>query len=296
MILDYSRSRAMFSFKTDQNNKKSKMDSIRFDCRTCHRDFSTSRVKDRHEKDCFKYVEFLLEKYCMKCEKTYKSIGGAREHVRLVHKEEFYGKVKDIVPDPDSGCKVIIEPLKYCCFPCGKAFDFAWEFELHRSRHHRDFGNVEYLSSLGKSQTATVIKDADIGVANSNRDAECLKAAMDAKFETDTKIEDDTREEDSPAPGVPADQVDPMILSKLFKCPICLGYLATRQQVMLNFDLLHFDEIFFSINALLPIFDLPLQAEYHVARFHQISQQHQIRMGLEIKEHSIENGYLTASM
>merc|ERR1711862_879144 len=45
---------------------------------------------------------------------------------------------------------------------------------------------------------ATVIKDADIGVANSNRDAgikeaECLKAAMDAKFETDTKIEDDTR-------------------------------------------------------------------------------------------------------
>ena len=43
-----------------------------------------------------------------------------------------------------------------------------------------------------------MIKDADIGVANSNRDAgikeaECLKAAMDAKFETDTKIEDDTR-------------------------------------------------------------------------------------------------------
>ena len=163
------------------------------------------------------------------------------------------------------------------------------------------FDNVEYLSSLGKSRTATVIKDADIGVANSNRDAgikeaECLKAAMDAKFETDTKIEDDTREEDSPAPGVPADQVDPMILSKLFKCPICLGYLATRQQVMLNFDLLHFDEIFFSKNVLLPIFGFVFQAEYHVARFHQISQQHQIRMGLEIKEHSIENGYLTASM
>jgi len=60
------------------------------------------------------------------------------------------------------------------------------------------FDNVEYLASLGKSRTATVIKDADIGVANSNRDAgikeaECLKAAMDAKFETDTKIEDDTR-------------------------------------------------------------------------------------------------------
>ena len=41
-----------------------------------------------------------------------------------------------------------------------------------------------------------MIKDADIGVANSNRDAgikEIKEAAMNARFETDTKIEDDTR-------------------------------------------------------------------------------------------------------
>ena len=42
------------------------------------------------------------------------------------------------------------------------------------------FDTVEYLASLGKSQTAAVIRDADIGVANSNRDAgikeaECQK-------------------------------------------------------------------------------------------------------------------------
>ena len=60
------------------------------------------------------------------------------------------------------------------------------------------FDNVDYLSSLGKSRTATVIKDADIGVANSNRDAgikeaECLKSTKDVQFETKTKIEDDTR-------------------------------------------------------------------------------------------------------
>merc|ERR1712173_316987 len=60
------------------------------------------------------------------------------------------------------------------------------------------YDNVEYLASLGKSRTATVIKDADIGVANSNRDAgikeaECLKATKDAQFEAQTKIEDDTR-------------------------------------------------------------------------------------------------------
>merc|ERR1719288_406665 len=60
------------------------------------------------------------------------------------------------------------------------------------------YDNVDYLSSPGKSQTAAVKRDAEIGVAQANRDAgikeaECLKAAMDAKFETDTKIEDDTR-------------------------------------------------------------------------------------------------------
>jgi flotillin len=33
------------------------------------------------------------------------------------------------------------------------------------------YDNVEYLSSLGKSQTANVRRDADIGVAQANRDA-----------------------------------------------------------------------------------------------------------------------------
>ena len=47
------------------------------------------------------------------------------------------------------------------------------------------FDTVDYLASLGKSQTAAVIRDADIGVANSNRDAgikeaECQKVR---KFE-----------------------------------------------------------------------------------------------------------------
>lgn len=33
------------------------------------------------------------------------------------------------------------------------------------------FDNVEYLSSLGKAQTANVRRDADVGVAQANRDA-----------------------------------------------------------------------------------------------------------------------------
>ena len=51
------------------------------------------------------------------------------------------------------------------------------------------FDNVDYLSSLGKAQTAAVKRDAEIGVAQANRDAgireaECEKAAMDIKYST----------------------------------------------------------------------------------------------------------------
>merc|ERR1712198_398630 len=60
------------------------------------------------------------------------------------------------------------------------------------------YENVDYLSSLGKTQTAAVKRDAEIGVAQANRDAgireaECEKSAMDIKYSTDTKIEDNSR-------------------------------------------------------------------------------------------------------
>merc|ERR1711872_82742 len=60
------------------------------------------------------------------------------------------------------------------------------------------YDKVDYLSSLGKSQTAAVKRDADIGVAQANRDAgireaEAEKLAMDIKYNTDTKIEDNAR-------------------------------------------------------------------------------------------------------
>merc|ERR1719264_538880 len=44
------------------------------------------------------------------------------------------------------------------------------------------YDNVDYLASLGKSQTAAGI-----------REAECEKSAMDIKYSTDTKIEDNSR-------------------------------------------------------------------------------------------------------
>lgn len=60
------------------------------------------------------------------------------------------------------------------------------------------YDRVEYLTSLGRSQTAAVKRDADIGVALANRDAgikeaDCEKTAMDVKYNTDTKIEDNAR-------------------------------------------------------------------------------------------------------
>lgn len=58
---------------------------------------------------------------------------------------------------------------------------------------------VEYLSSLGRAQTANVKRDADIGVAEANKDAgireaECDKQLMDTKFTADTKIADSSRQ------------------------------------------------------------------------------------------------------
>lgn len=60
------------------------------------------------------------------------------------------------------------------------------------------YDNVEYLSSLGRAQTANVKRDADIGVAEANRDAgireaECEKLRMDAKYAADTKVADSKR-------------------------------------------------------------------------------------------------------
>ncbi|XP_072909220.1 flotillin-2-like isoform X1 [Hemitrygon akajei] len=60
------------------------------------------------------------------------------------------------------------------------------------------YDKVEYLSSLGKSQTAFVQRDAEIGVAEAERDAgireaECKKEAMDVKYSADTKMADSKR-------------------------------------------------------------------------------------------------------
>lgn len=60
------------------------------------------------------------------------------------------------------------------------------------------FDKVEYLASLGKARTAAVKRDADIGVAQAERDAgireaECEKSSMDVKYGADTKIEDSHR-------------------------------------------------------------------------------------------------------
>merc|ERR550519_1781980 len=60
------------------------------------------------------------------------------------------------------------------------------------------YDNVEYLASLGRAQTANVKRDADIGVAEANRDAGiqeaiCEKTRMDAKYVADTNVADSSR-------------------------------------------------------------------------------------------------------
>merc|ERR1719427_768305 len=58
---------------------------------------------------------------------------------------------------------------------------------------------VRYLNSLGKTQTASVKKEADIGVAEANRDAgireaECERGHKDKRYQADTAIADAERE------------------------------------------------------------------------------------------------------
>ncbi|KAL4711834.1 hypothetical protein ACJJTC_006003 [Scirpophaga incertulas] len=58
--------------------------------------------------------------------------------------------------------------------------------------------DVEYLSSLGKAQTAIVMRDAAIGVALSDRDAgirvsQCERDSLDVEYSTKTKIENSMR-------------------------------------------------------------------------------------------------------
>ncbi|XP_062815077.1 flotillin-2 isoform X2 [Anolis carolinensis] len=60
------------------------------------------------------------------------------------------------------------------------------------------YDKVSYLSSLGKTQTAIVQRDADIGVAEAERDAgireaECKKEMLDIKFMADTKVANSKR-------------------------------------------------------------------------------------------------------
>ena len=109
----------------------------------------------------------------MKCNKTYASRGGAREHVRLVNKQEYYReeKVETIIPDSNiikPNSSVIIKPLKHLCFPCKKAYESAGELDLHIMINHG---------------SGPVVK---------------------------------SEEDSSAAPD--AEQVDPMMISKLYKC------------------------------------------------------------------------------
>ncbi|KAG8450826.1 hypothetical protein GDO86_003191 [Hymenochirus boettgeri] len=60
------------------------------------------------------------------------------------------------------------------------------------------YDKVEYLSSLGKTQTAAVQRDADIGVAEAERDAGirealCKREMLDIKYLADTKMADSKR-------------------------------------------------------------------------------------------------------
>ena len=61
------------------------------------------------------------------------------------------------------------------------------------------YDDVDYLKSLGRTQTANVKRDAAIGVAQADRDAgireaECEKEKTNVKYKSDTQVADAERE------------------------------------------------------------------------------------------------------
>ena len=61
------------------------------------------------------------------------------------------------------------------------------------------YDDVDYLKSLGRTQTANVKRDAAIGVAQADRDAgireaECEKEKTNVKYKSDTHVADAERE------------------------------------------------------------------------------------------------------
>ncbi|NXT26471.1 FLOT2 protein, partial [Syrrhaptes paradoxus] len=116
--------------------------------------------------------------------------------------EQFLGKnvqdVKNMVLQTLEGHlrSILVVALSFN----GKGARWSRSFEvIELSSPLQDvYDKVDYLSSLGKTQTAAVQRDAAISVAEAERDAaireaECKKEMMDVKFMADTKIADSRR-------------------------------------------------------------------------------------------------------
>ena len=201
----------------------------------------------------------------------------------------------DPVQDPDP---------RHICYPCNIGFEMDFELKMHQKKcnmksckycksgviQDEHLGHEDKCAEASKyigqdsciicdlqfSNLSTVFKHVLEEHLNNDSSRTSSSSASDIQI---TKVESNypvaKREEfmleQSSAPMFmsfggtgQAEQEDPRIVHKLYKCPICLKCLLFLQH-----------------------------AQDHITRFHHIPVQHQVRMGLNIEEMNIPDTFLT---
>ncbi|NXB88376.1 FLOT2 protein, partial [Vidua chalybeata] len=139
-------------------------------------------------------VKIMTEKelLAVACEQF---LGKSVQDVKNVVLQTLEGHLRSIL-----GMEGLI-PWRHLEWLCPFSAGWSQQYRCHHAAT-RDlpdvYDKVDYLSSLGKTQIAAVQRDADIGVAEAERDAgireaQCKKEMLDVKFMADTKIADSKR-------------------------------------------------------------------------------------------------------
>ena len=197
----------------------------------------------------------------------------------------------------DQDLEKSMEVPKYVCYPCNKGFEMEYELKIHQkkcntksctfcqetikadepqghdlcseaSKYIRDrscsFCDFQY--STVREVYQHVIEDHLSNVSTNNSEVSDIQITkVESAFPVAKR--DEFMLEQTSAPSFMdfgQEEEDPRIVNRLFKCPICLKCL-----------------LFFP------------HAEDHIARFHRIPQQHQVRMGLKIEEILISDHFFT---
>ena len=259
-------------------------------CKYCKRPFAGLYLHEQKCKIFHAYVEDGNK--CLLCSKSTPFIFS---HLQKEHAEHFNKKITDEVAKKIEvkECQVIIEPLKYVCLPCRKAFEYEYEMKMHNIKNHSvsEYRN-EFRDIIKKAlhdwktlhKSVPDVPDPDPeNIKTEETEIEIVDIASDSEFNQkiiEVTEESESEKNDNEYKGpeenlnhcskikfirnvnswtieTPRSKVkqDPSMITKLYKCPFCFGFLP-------NFQL----------------------AKNHVTSFHHISIEDLPKMGMKIDE------------